>query len=48
MEARVSENRIQLLDHKRPLDKEGKQQCILLGSVLSSLKLQFDYVISSP
>ncbi len=35
-------------DHKRPLDKEGKQQCILLGSVLSSLKLQFDHVLSSP
>ncbi len=35
-------------DHKRPLDKEGKQQCILLGGVLSSLKLQFDSVFSSP
>lgn len=35
-------------DHKRPLDKEGKQQCILLGTVLSSMKLQFDCVISSP
>lgn len=35
-------------DHKRPLDKEGKQQCILLGTVLSSMKLQFDSVISSP
>ena len=35
-------------DHKRPLDKEGKQQCILLGGVLSSLKLQFDHVLSSP
>src|SRR6185437_13002168 len=35
-------------DFKRPLDKEGKQQCILLGTVLSSLKLQFDSVLSSP
>jgi|SRR5665213_682936 len=35
-------------DHKRPLDKEGKQQCILLGGVLNSLKLQFDCVLSSP
>jgi phosphohistidine phosphatase len=37
-----------VIDHKRPLDKEGKQQCILLGGVLSSLKLQFDRVLSSP
>lgn len=36
------------LDQKRPLDKEGKQQCILLGRVLNGLKLQFDCVISSP
>lgn len=35
-------------DFKRPLDKEGKQQCILLGGVLNSLKLQFDCVYSSP
>lgn len=37
-----------IADRKRPLDKEGKQQCILLGRVLNSLKLQFDYVLSSP
>lgn len=37
-----------IADHKRPLDKEGKQQCILLGGVLNSLKLQFDVVLSSP
>ncbi|MGH9617956.1 MAG: phosphohistidine phosphatase SixA [Acidobacteriaceae bacterium] len=36
------------LDHKRPLDKEGKQQCILLGRALNSMKIQFDSVISSP
>lgn len=34
-------------DHKRPLDKEGKQQCILLGHALSSMKVQFDIVLSS-
>ena len=37
-----------LIDVKRPLDKEGKQQCILLGSYLNSLRVQFDLVISSP
>jgi phosphohistidine phosphatase len=37
-----------LIDVKRPLDKEGKQQCILVGSYLNALKLQFDLVISSP
>ncbi|MHB8303187.1 MAG: phosphohistidine phosphatase SixA [Acidobacteriaceae bacterium] len=37
-----------IADQKRPLDKEGKQQCILLGSVLNSLKVQFDLVLSSP
>lgn len=37
-----------LLDQKRSLDKEGKQQCILLGQTLNALKLQFDCVLSSP
>lgn len=37
-----------LADFKRPLDKEGKQQCILLGNVLSGMKLQFDCITSSP
>jgi phosphohistidine phosphatase len=37
-----------IADRKRPLDKEGKQQCILLGTMLNSLKLQFDVVVSSP
>jgi len=37
-----------IADYKRPLDKEGKQQCILLGGVLTSLRLQFDVVLSSP
>ena len=37
-----------LIDVKRPLDKEGKQQCILVGNYLNTLKVQFDLVISSP
>ncbi|MGC2638733.1 MAG: phosphohistidine phosphatase SixA [Acidobacteriaceae bacterium] len=37
-----------VVDVKRPLDKEGKQQCILVGSFLNALNLQFDRVFSSP
>ncbi len=37
-----------VVDARRPLDKEGKQQCILLGSYLNSLKVQFDLIVSSP
>ena len=37
-----------VIDVKRPLDKEGKQQCMLIGSYLNALKLHFDLVISSP
>ena len=37
-----------LIDVKRPLDKEGKQQCLLVGSFMNSLNVQFDLVISSP
>ena len=37
-----------LLDVKRPLDREGKQQCLLIGSYLNALKVQFDLVASSP
>lgn len=37
-----------VLDLKRPLDKEGKQQCLLVGSYLSALNVQFDRVVSSP
>jgi phosphohistidine phosphatase len=36
------------IDVKRPLDKEGKQQCFLVGSLLSALNVQFDRVVSSP
>jgi phosphohistidine phosphatase len=37
-----------LIDVKRPLDKEGKQQCLLVGSFLNALHVQFDLVVSSP
>ena len=37
-----------LLDRKRPLDKDGKRHCLQLATVLNSMKLQFDLVISSP
>jgi phosphohistidine phosphatase len=36
------------LDAKRPLDKEGKQQCILVGNCLNALNVQFDLIASSP
>ncbi len=37
-----------LLDKKRPLDKEGKQQCILIGSYLNALRISVDVIVSSP
>jgi phosphohistidine phosphatase len=37
-----------LLDLKRPLDKDGKTQCLQLAHVLNALKLNFDLVVSSP
>ena len=37
-----------LLDAKRGLVKEGKEQCMLMARVLSALKVQVDVVISSP
>ncbi|HVT97782.1 MAG TPA: phosphohistidine phosphatase SixA [Acidobacteriaceae bacterium] len=36
------------VDVKRPLDKEGKQQCFLVASFLNALNVQFDRVVSSP
>jgi phosphohistidine phosphatase len=38
----------QRLDVKRPLDKEGKQQCILIGTCLNALNVHFDLIASSP
>jgi phosphohistidine phosphatase len=37
-----------LLDAKRGLIKEGKDQCMLMARVLSALKVQIDTVVSSP
>ena len=37
-----------LLDAKRGLVKEGKEQCMLMARVLSAFKVQVDVVVSSP
>lgn len=37
-----------VLDAKRALVKEGKQQCMLMAGVLAALKVQIDVIISSP
>ena len=37
-----------LLDNKRGLIKEGKDQCMLMARVLSALKVQVDVIVSSP
>jgi phosphohistidine phosphatase len=37
-----------LLDAKRPLDKEGKEQCVLVAWYLNAMRVQFDLIISSP
>ncbi len=37
-----------LLDAKRGLVKEGKQQCMLMAGVLAALKVQIDVIIASP
>lgn len=37
-----------ILDAKRGLIKEGKQQCMLMGGVLTGLKAQIDVILSSP
>jgi phosphohistidine phosphatase len=36
------------IDAKRPLDKEGKQQCMLMARYVNALKIQFDLIASSP
>src|SRR5271163_1110606 len=36
------------LDAKRPIDKEGKQQCLLVAACLNALNVQFDLIASSP
>jgi phosphohistidine phosphatase len=37
-----------LLDAKRSLVKDGKDQCILMAALLSAFKVQVDVVLSSP
>jgi phosphohistidine phosphatase len=37
-----------LLDSKRGLVKEGKEQCMLMARLLSALKVQIDVIASSP
>ena len=37
-----------VLDAKRSLVKEGKQQCMLMAGVLAALKAQIDVIVSSP
>ncbi len=37
-----------VLDVRRPLDKQGKKDCLLLGNTLSSMNISFDLVVSSP
>jgi phosphohistidine phosphatase len=36
------------VDRKRPLDKEGVRHCLLLAQVLTSMKIGFDLIVSSP
>ncbi len=37
-----------VLDIRRPLDKAGKRDCLLLGNTLTSMNVSFDLVVSSP
>lgn len=37
-----------LLDSKRGLVKEGKDQCMMMARALSALKVQIDVIVSSP
>ena len=37
-----------ILDRKRALIKEGKEQCMLMARLLSALKVQIDVIVSSP
>jgi phosphohistidine phosphatase len=37
-----------LLDAKRSLIKEGKEQCMLMARVMNALKVQVDVIVSSP
>ena len=37
-----------LLDEKRSLIQEGKEQCVLMARTLAALKVQVDVIVSSP
>jgi phosphohistidine phosphatase len=37
-----------ILDAKRGLVKEGKEQCVLMARMLGALKVQVDVIVSSP
>src|SRR5579871_825441 len=37
-----------VLDAKRGLVKEGKQQCMLMAGVLAAIRAQIDVIIASP
>jgi phosphohistidine phosphatase len=37
-----------ILDAKRSLIKEGKEQCMLMARILGALKVQVDVIVSSP
>ncbi|HEY1985490.1 MAG TPA: phosphohistidine phosphatase SixA [Terracidiphilus sp.] len=37
-----------LIDNKRGLIKEGKEQCMLMARLLSAFKVQVDVIVSSP
>ena len=36
------------LDVKRPLDRDGKRDCLQLAQVLNHLRINFDLIVSSP
>ncbi len=36
------------IDIKRPLDKDGKRHCLHLAHILSAMRLNFDFIVSSP
>ena len=37
-----------IMELRRPLDKAGRRDCLLLGNTLSAMKISFDLIVSSP
>jgi phosphohistidine phosphatase len=37
-----------VMELRRPLDKQGKRDCLLLGNTLTSMNVSFDLIVSSP